>query len=384
MPGERIQRQIDLLLDEAEAAVSSLNWEVVRDRAQAVLAFDPDNTDALEYQAAAERALGATFIESSPGEALQGGPSTPSPVFFKDRRYMVKRLLGEGANKRVYLVQDTLLDREVAFALIKNEGLDETGRKRILREARAMASLGDHSNIVQLHDFGEEGGQPYMVLPLIIGGDVEGLLWKAPDNRLPPEQAMKIAADVCRGLEFAHSRGIVHRDLKPGNVWLTGDGIAQIGDFGLAVVVDRSRITQGQVIMGTLAYMSPEQAMGSDVGPRNDLYSLGCMLFQMVVGRTPFLGDDPQNMIGQHLNTPPVSPRWLNPAVSPGLESLIIRLLEKDPDKRPSTASDVRQALESIDAGPETEAPMQGTTIEAVGPSPVYRTTFVGRDVELS
>ena len=366
-------------------AVSGLNWDVVRDRAQAVLAFDPDNSDALEFQAAAKRALGATLVASTIDDVHRGEPNSPSPspVFFKDGRYMVRRILGEGASKRVYLVHDTLLDREVAFGLIKIESLDEIGRKRILREARAMASLGDHSNIVQLHDFGEEGGQPYMVLPLMSGGDIEGLLRSAPDHRLPPKQATKIAADVCRGLEFAHDRGIVHRDLKPGNVWLTEDGIAKIGDFGLAVIVDRTRITQGQVIMGTLLYMSPEQGMGGDVGPRSDLYSLGCMLYQMVAGRTPFLGDDAQSIIGQHLNTPPVSPKWFNPELSPGLEALILRLLEKDPDKRPASASDVLRTLESVEARPESEPPPQGTPIEAVGDSHVYRTTFVGRDAEL-
>ena len=383
MPSDRIQRQIDRLLDEAEAAVSDLNWGVVRDRTHAVLAFDPGNSDALTFQAAAERALGATVTEKSPDDGPSMGLSPSLPVFFKDGRYMVKELLGEGAKKRVYLVHDTLLDRDVAFGLIKNEGLDEVGRKRILREARAMASLGDHSNVVQLHDFGEEGGQPYMVLPLMAGGDIEGLLSSAPDHRLPLKQAMDIVADVCRGLEFTHSRGVVHRDLKPGNVWLTADGIAKIGDFELAVAVDGSRITEGKVIMGTLLYMSPEQAMGGDVSTRSDLYSLGCMFYQMVTGRTPFLGDDPQTVIGQHLNTPAVSPRWLNPEIPPGLEALILRMLEKDPDRRPASASDVQRTMQSIEVGVDGEQPAQETPTEASGLSHVYRTTFVGRDAEL-
>ena len=194
---------------------------------------------------------------------------------------------------------------------------------------------------------------------------------------------MKIAADVCDGLEFAHSRGIVHRDLKPGNVWLAADGTAKIGDFGLAIALDRSRITQGEVIMGTLLYMSPEQAMGGELGPRSDLYSLGCMLFQMVAGRTPFLGDDPQTIIGQHLNTPPVSPKWLNPEVPNGLETLILRLLEKDPAKRPASAADTNLALRSVQVGPDAELAAQSTTPESTGHSHVYRATFVGRDVEL-
>ena len=381
MQSDRIQRQIERLLDEAEEAVSDMKWDVVRDRSIGVLAFDPDNSDALAFKAAAERAL--TLVGRSTDEGPSTGASPSLPVFFKDGRYMVKRLLGEGADKRVYLVHDTLLDREVAFGLIKTEGLDDIGHKRILREAQAMARLGDHSNIVQLHDLGEDAGRPYMVMPVMTGGDVEALMRGAPDHRLPLKQAISIAADVCRGLEFAHSRGIVHRDLKPGNVWLAADGTAKIGDFGLAIAADRSRITQGEVIMGTLMYMSPEQAMGGDVGPLSDLYSLGCMLYQMVTGRTPFLGDGPQSIIGQHLHTPPVSPRWHNPEVTPGLDALILRLLEKNPESRPASASEVRENLESIraeaDRDPDT---VEGPT-QAISYAHVYRTTFVGRDAEL-
>ncbi len=131
-----------------------------------------------------------------------------------------------------------------------------------------------------------------MVTELMGGGDVEGVIEDAPENRLPLEQAINITRETCRGLEFAHSRGIVHRDLKPGNVWLTGDGVAKIGDFGLAVAIDRSRLTTKGMMVGTVSYMPPEQAMGGEVTPRADLYSLGAMLYEMVTGRPPFLGDD--------------------------------------------------------------------------------------------
>ena len=152
----------------------------------------------------------------------------------------------------VYLAHDTTLDREVAFALIKTEGLDETSRTRIQRDAQAMGRLGSHPHIVTVFDLGEEGDQPYIVTELMGGGDVEGLIEDAPSHLLPLEQAVKIAQETCQGLEFAHSRGIVHRDLKPGNVWLTADGIAKIGDFGLAVSLDRSRLTQEGMMVGTL------------------------------------------------------------------------------------------------------------------------------------
>ena len=135
--------------------------------------------------------------------------------------------MGEGGKKRVYLAHDTLLDREVAFALIKTEGLDDTSRTRIQREAQAMGRLGSHQHIVTVFDLGQEQDQTYMVTELMGGGDVEGLIEKADDHRLPLERAIGVAKEVCRGLEFAHNRGLVHRDLKPGNVWLTGDGVAK-------------------------------------------------------------------------------------------------------------------------------------------------------------
>jgi hypothetical protein len=152
-----------------------------------------------------------------------------------------------------------------------------------------------------------------------------------------------------RGLEFAHSRGIIHRDLKPSNVWLTSDGIAKIGDFGLAVALDRFRLTTEGMMVGTVSYMPPEQAMGGEVTPMSDLYSLGAMLYEMVTGRPPFLGDDSVAIIGQHINTPPVAPTWHNGDCPRALDALILRLLAKDPSERPQSATDVLSALDAVD-----------------------------------
>ena len=149
-----------------------------------------------------------------------------------------------------------------------------------------------------------------MVLPVMRGGDVGTLLRLAPDNRLLLEQVLAIVRDVCGGLEFAHTRNVVHRDLKPGNVWLTEDGTARIGDFGLAIGLDMSRLTTQDVIVGTASYMSPEQAMGEDITPRSDLYSLGCMLYEIVCGKPPFVGDSPITIINQQVSTVPVAPGW--------------------------------------------------------------------------
>ncbi len=306
-------------------------------------------------------------------------PSGDLPTCFDGGRYQIRKFLGEGGKKQVYLAHDTTLDRDVAFALIKTEGLDDSGRERISREAQSMGRLGAHPHVVTVFDLGQEDGAPYMVTELMGGGDVEGLVEKAPDNRIPLELAIDIARATCRGLEFTHSRGIVHRDLKPGNVWLTEDGVAKIGDFGLAVAVDRSRLTQQGMMVGTFSYMPPEQALGGEVTPRSDLYSLGAMLYEMVTGRPPFLGDDHVAIIGQHINTAPVAPSWHCQTCPKPLEALILRLLAKDPAERPDSASDVLKALEAIDPS-ATEAPdeQQQNVLDSLAGG-----VFVGRKAEL-
>ena len=388
MASERVQRTINNLLDEAEEAVSRSDWAVVQDRARNVLAFDPDNQDAAAFMAAADRALQDTIPQPT-GEPpdprpAASAPTPAQPSSFASGRYQVKRFLGEGGKKKVYLAHDTLLDREVAFALIKTEGLDEAGRSRISREAQAMGRLGSHPHIVTVFDLGQEQDQPYMVTELMGGGDVEGAVEDAPDHRLPLEQSINIAQETCRGLEFAHSRGIVHRDLKPGNVWLTQDGTAKIGDFGLAVALDRSRLTTEGMMVGTVSYMPPEQAMGGEVTPQSDLYSLGAMLYEMVTGRPPFLGDDSVAIIGQHINTPPVAPTWHNGQCPRALDALILRLLAKDPSGRPESATDVLSALDAIDLsdGPPLERG-EGGISDPHALDSLASGVFVGRQREM-
>jgi len=488
---ERIQRRIERLLERADEAISVFDWTTVRESALAVLALDPSNVDAKAFLRAAEERLAATAAagrmpappvasplpegegqgegqpehQHHPEQPLAGAGESPAlpgpavapsvgarfiepaaqtpfvPSAFANGRYTVKRFLGEGGKKQVYLAHDTLLDRDVAFALIKTEGLDDTGRDRITREAQAMGRLGTHPHIVSVFDLDEEPAtgslpilgegavgagfkparptQPYIVTELMGGGDDEELIKKAPEHRPPLERTLEVGIEVCRGLEFAHSHGIVHRDLKPGNVWLTGAtgngqpatvagtaagsllpdaaAVAKIGDFGLAVALDRSRLTQAGMMVGTVAYMPPEQAMGGEVTPQSDLYSLGAMLYEMVTGRPPFVGDESVAIITQHLNTAPVSPSWHNPAVPSGLEALILRLLEKDPAKRPAGAGEVGQALEGVRAGlkpvpkgaahPSLPASLplreRGDGIAAPPDSPMYGRTFVGREAEL-
>jgi predicted ATPase/class 3 adenylate cyclase len=261
------------------------------------------------------------------------------------QRYEIKELLGEEARKRVFRAVDTLLDRDVALAQIKTEGLDEEGLGRIRREARAMGRLGDHPNIVTIYDVGEEEGQYFIVSQFMSGGSVADLLNRAADIRLPIPQVLQIAEDVSRGLEHAHQQQIVHRDLKPGNIWLGEDGTAKIGDFGLAVALDRPRITAEGAVMGTASYMPPEQATGRELDGRADLYALGCVMYEMVTGQPPFTGDDTVSLISQHLNSTPVLPSFHNRDISEVLESLIVDLLHKAPSDRPGTAEQVRDRI---------------------------------------
>ncbi len=309
-------------------------------------------------------------------------PARALPGSFAGGRYAVRGFLGEGGRKRVYLAHDTKLDRDVAVAVIKTEGLDEDGLKRVKREAQAMGRLGDHPNIVTVHDIGDDGGQPYIVSQYMGGGDLDGMLNKAPDRRLSIAEALRIAQQVQQGLAHAHSRGIIHRDLKPGNIWLTDDGTAKIGDFGLAVSLERSRLTMEGMMVGTVAYMAPEQALGRQPDARSDLYSLGCVTYEMVTGRPPFLGDDPVAIISQHINTAPVAPSWHNPEVPRALESLILRCLAKDPNERPASAAAIPEALAAIVASSSTTA----AAAQESDVNPLDRLAtgiFVGRDKEM-
>lgn len=354
------------------------DWATVAEKARAVLASDPDSEDAQTFLKMAEANLGAPAATSTPAPALT--PAAPAvPESFAAGRYHVRKFLGEGGKKRVFLAHDALLDRDVAFALIKTEGLDATGRERITREAQAMGRMGTHPHVVTIFEIGEEGGAPYVVTELLGGGDVEGMLEKA-DGTVSLARALQVAKDVCDGLVFAHAQGIVHRDLKPGNVWLTADGVAKIGDFGLAVNLGRSRLTQHGLMVGTVAYMPPEQALGGEVTPQSDLYSLGAMLYELVTGKPPFQADDPTAVISQHINTPPVAPSWNSDRCPPDLEDLILQLLAKVPAMRPASAKDVLAALERVDP----EAKSASHSDSSANPlDRLARGVFVGREREL-
>ena len=323
------------------------------------------------------RSAGVAAIRSATSEAL-------STTLLANGRYEIKSLLGEGARQRVYRAHDSRLGREVAIALMKTEDLDDQGLERLRREAQAMARLGDNPNIVTVHDIGDDAGQPYIVSQHMQGGAVADLLSSAPNHRLPIEQVLSISRQVCVGLAYAHSQGIVHRDVKPANVWLTADGIAKLGDFGLAMGPDPSRVTVEGMIVGTLAYMPPELASGAECEPRSDLYSLGAMVYEMLTGRPPFLGENAVAIISQHLHTAPVAPSWHNPDVPRRLEELVLSLLAKEPHERPASAADVEAELTAVAAMPlDGAVDLQAATVEANRLDRLAAGVFVGRGFEL-
>jgi predicted ATPase len=337
-----------------------------------------------------ESRAGARFCDAC-GAALAHEyrlPERPTrPVALAGGRYQIERLIGHGAHKEVYLAHDATLDREVAVALIQIGAIGDDRAERIRREAQAMGRLPAHPHVVTVYDAGEEAGRPYIVEEYVAGGTVADLLAENPGRPLSIERAVRIAAEMCAALAHAHAHGIVHRDLKPANVWLDAAGSAKLGDFGLVAALRRTgdatvaRLTQEGGLVGTLAYIAPEQALGRPPDPRADLYSLGAMLYELTTGRAPFAGDDALVIISQHLRTPPVAPAWLNAEVPRALDALVLGLLAKDPVDRPANADDVGAALAALQARRASPAPSVETT-----PNPLDRLArgvHVGREREV-
>ena len=267
-------------------------------------------------------------------------------------RYTLIRPLGEGATKEVFLARDETLQRDVALCVFKPHVTSTGFLARIRREARTLAGLS-HSNIVQLYDLAEDDGC-YLVTEYISGGSLKSKIstdWKEHANL---DEALRIATEVADALAETHSKGIFHRDVKPNNVMLTSDGTAKLGDFGLAKPHGDETNSEEGLIVGTIPYMSPEQAKGLPADSPGDMYSFGVMLYEMVAGRRPFHGEDASVLV-HHLNSTPPPPTRYVPNCPPRLEALILSLLDKWPESRPTaseTAAQLRQIRSQQANGP--------------------------------
>jgi serine/threonine protein kinase len=274
-------------------------------------------------------------------------------------RYVLRDLLGQGGMAAVHLAHDTVLDRPVAVKTLHSElGREASFRERFRREAQAVAKL-NHTNIVSVFDSGEDTIDgalvPYIVMEYVEGKPLRAVLDEdvAQFGAMPTEKALKICGDVLAALAESHSVGLVHRDIKPGNVMLNRRGVVKVMDFGIARAMQSgvTSMTQTGMVVGTPQYLSPEQALGRGVDERSDLYSVGCMLFELLTGRLPFDGDSPLAIAYQHVQETPPSPSQFNRAVLPAVDALVARALKKNPAERFPTAEAMRDESDRVIRG---------------------------------
>ncbi|HWR65455.1 MAG TPA: protein kinase [Bellilinea sp.] len=267
---------------------------------------------------------------------------------FLNQRYRLDREIGHGGLGTIYEALDTLLERPVAVKVLNSDsGLGSQGQARLLAEARAAARL-NHPNIVSIFDAGRTDPEfnPGLDLSFIVMELVEGesLHDKRPDTL---EETLEVLKQVCLALQAAHEHGIIHRDLKPENVLRTQEGLVKLSDFGLARSI-ATRLSQEGMFAGTVFYIAPEAALGKTVDARTDLYALGVMLYELAAGRLPFTSDDPLAVISQHIHAPAVPPSTYNPLIPQALDDLDLRLMNKRPEDRPSSAAEVLAELSNI------------------------------------
>lgn len=259
--------------------------------------------------------------------------------------YRILRVLGEGAMGTVFLAEHVRIPQRVAIKALKPELFaDDEAQKRFLREAEALARL-QHPNIIRLLNFHGEQRNCYIVMEYAEGETLEDKLRKGV---LAPRDVIPWFVKVLDALAYAHERNILHRDLKPPNIMITKDGSAKLLDFGTAKFTDGVPITQEGMTIGTLHYMSKEQLLGRELDQRTDIYSLAVTLYEVTTGRFPFIDEEPRKLAVKIIKEEPVPPRTYNPAISAGLERVILRGLAKDLTKRFPTAKEFAAELERV------------------------------------
>nr|WP_296067149.1 Stk1 family PASTA domain-containing Ser/Thr kinase [uncultured Actinoplanes sp.] len=290
-------------------------------------------------------------------------------------RYQVGELLGYGGMAEVHRGRDLRLGRDVAIKMLRTDlARDATFQERFRREAQNSAAL-NHPAIVAVYDTGEEISSTGEKLPFIVMEFVNGRTLKevlAQEQRLQPRRALEIIADICAALEFSHRHGIIHRDIKPGNVMITQNGQVKVMDFGIAraLASGATTMTQTSAVIGTAQYLSPEQARGEAVDARSDVYAAGCVLFELLVGHPPFVGDSPVSVAYQHVREDPRAPSDLNPEVPPDVDAIVLKALAKNPLNRYQSAQEMRaDALRAVSGRPVLATPVmsQAETVAMQG-----------------
>ena len=278
-------------------------------------------------------------------------------------RYELDGIVGRGGMAEVFRARDIRLDRIVAVKTLRDDlARDQTFQARFRREAQSAASL-NHPSIVAVYDTGEDmlghTPVPYIVMEYVDGRTLRDLL--RDDRRLLPERAAEITDGVLRALDYSHRNGIVHRDIKPGNVMLTRGGEVKVMDFGIARAVSDAQATMTQTaqVIGTAQYLSPEQARGERVDARSDLYSAGCLLYELLTGRPPFTGDSPVAIAYQHVRENPIPPSQVDPELPAWADSIVLKAMAKDPAARYQSAGEMRNDLQRALSGVPVSAPMR-------------------------
>ncbi|MBC7593681.1 MAG: Stk1 family PASTA domain-containing Ser/Thr kinase [Kineosporiaceae bacterium] len=291
---------------------------------------------------------------------------TPDEPIRLGDRYELGGLLGRGGMADVRVGRDLRLGRTVAVKQLRSDlASDPTFQERFRREAQSAASL-NHPSIVAVYDTGESFDKDGHVAPYIVMEYVEGQTLRdvmRDGRKLLPERALDITADILSALDYSHRSGIVHRDIKPANVMLTPSGQVKVMDFGIArAIADASSaMTATAAVIGTAQYLSPEQARGETVDARSDIYSTGCLLYELLTGRPPFVGDSPVSVAYQHVREEARPPSQLNPDVGANIDAIVAKSLAKRTDDRYQSAADMRKDIERLIAGHPIEAPTAAT-----------------------
>ena len=285
-----------------------------------------------------------------------------------DGRYQLGSLLGVGGMASVYLATDRVLERQVAVKVLSPPyAQDPVFVERFGREARAAAQLS-HPNIVAVFDSGTDADQPYLVMEYVPGESLAQLLHR--QGRLAPRRAVELAIQVCAALAAAHAQGLVHRDVKPANVLVGPDGQVKVTDFGIVKAAAATTLTGTGTVLGTAAYLSPEQAQGHPVDARSDLYGLGCVLYELLCGTPPFGSGADRSAVAiatRHLSEPPEPPSARNPQVDPALDQVVLTALAKDPAQRYQGAVELQHALQRVPAGDAAPAAPTKPLLEPLG-----------------